>query len=160
MDTRSPTPGAGASLTLAQREALHAVLGMLIPPAPDGRMPGAAELPEMLRQVEEVAAGLPAVRDGLAALEADAIARYGSDFASLDHASRSILAGEFAARYPAALQRLGLEAVTCYYQQDAVVERLGLEARPPYPMGYQVLAGDLTLLKPVIARGRIYRDAS
>jgi len=58
------------------------------------------------------------------------------------------------------LQRLALETVTCYYQQDGVIERLGMEPRPPYPKGYQVLPGDLTLLNPVTARGRIYRDAS
>ncbi|MHB1122181.1 MAG: hypothetical protein ACYC0T_05590 [Ramlibacter sp.] len=116
--------------------------------------------PLALRHVEQVTAGLPAVRDGLAGLEADAIARYGSGLAALDHASRSALVDEFAARHPTVLQRLGLETVTCYYQQDGVLERLGLEARPPYPMGHQVPPGDLTLLKPVIARGRIYRDAS
>lgn len=162
MDTPSSTSGAGAGagLTSAQRETLQAVVGMLVPASPDGRMPGAGDMPQVLRQVEQVAAGLPAVRDELATLEADAIARYGSGFAALDDASRSALLDEFAARQPAVLQRLGLEAVTCYYQQDGVLERLGLEARPPYPLGYQVLAGDLTLLRPVIARGRIYRDAS
>lgn len=141
-------------------ETLRAVLGMLVPPSPDGRMPGAAELAEVLRHVEEVAAALPAVRDALATLESEAVARYGSEFAALDHGGLSTLLDEFAARHPAVLQRLGLEAVTCYYQQDAVVERLGLEARPPFPIGYQVLAGDLTLLKPVIARGKVYREAS
>lgn len=160
MDTPSSTPGAGAALTSSQRETLQAVVGMLVPPSPDGRMPGAADLQEVLRQVEAVAAGLPALSDGLAALEADSVARYGSGFAALDHAGRSTLLDELAARHPALLQRLGLETVTCYYQQDGVLERLGLEARPPYPVGYQVLAGDLSLLKPVIARGRIYRDAS
>lgn len=160
MDTPYSTPGASAGLTSAQRETLQAVVGMLVPPSTDGRMPGAADLPEVLRQVEEVAAGLPAVRDGLAALEAGAMARYGSGFAALDHASRSTVLDELAARHPTVLQRLGLETVTWYYQQDGVVERLGLEARPPYPVGYQVPAGDLTLLKPVTARGKIYRDAS
>lgn len=158
MDTPSSTSGAGAGLTPAQRETLQAVVGMLVPPGPDGRMPGAADMPEVLRHVEEVAAGLPAMRDGLATLESEAMARYGTGFAALDAAGRSALLDELAARHPAVLQRLGLEAVTCYYQQDGVVEGLGLEARPPYPLGYQVLAGDLTLLKPVIARGRIYRD--
>jgi len=33
-----------------------------------------------------------------------------------------------------------------------------MEARPPYPKGYQVEPGDLSLLNPVIARGKIYRD--
>jgi hypothetical protein len=61
-------------------------------------------------------------------------------------------------RDPMALQQLALATVTCYYQQDRVLEGLGMEARPPYPKGYQVPQGDLSLLDPVIARGRIYRD--
>lgn len=160
MNPPSPAPGADAGLAPGPRETLRAVLGMLVPPSPDRRMPGTADMPQVLRHVENVAAGLPAVREGLAAIEHEAMARYGAAFAALDHAARSTLLDEFAARQPAVLQRLGLEAVTCYYQQDDVIERLGLEARPPYPVGYQVPAGDLTLLDPVIARGRIYRDAS
>lgn len=154
----SPPPATGAGHPLVRRETLRAVLAMLVPASPDGRMPGAADLPEVLRCVEDAAAGLPAVLDGLDMLQAEAMARYGAAFAGLDHASRSALLGEFAARQPAVLQRLSLEAVTCYYQQDGVVRALGLEARPPYPLGYQVPAGDLALLHPVIARGRIYRD--
>jgi hypothetical protein len=160
MHPPSPTPDADAAFSSIQRETLRVVLGLLVPASPDGRMPGAADLPEVLRHVENVVAALPAVRDGLDMLEDEAMARYGAAFAALDHASRSTLLGEFAAREPAVLQRLGLETVTCYYQQDAVIERLGLEARPPYPMGYQVLSGDLSLLGPVTARGKIYRDAS
>lgn len=159
MTTSSPTPGAEAGLTPSRHETLRVLLGMLVPPSADGRMPGAAGMPEVLRHVEGVAAALPVLRDGLAALEREATARYGAGFAALDDARRSALLDEFAARQPAVLQRLGLEAVTCYYQQDGVVERLGLEARPPFPIGYQVPAGDLTLLEPVIARGRIWRDA-
>lgn len=158
MNSPAPTPGAGAGPAPVRRDTLRAVLGMLVPPSADGRMPGAADMPGVLQHVERAAAGLPAAWDGLATLESEAMARYGAGFAALDHAGRSTLLDEFAARHPAVLQRLGLEAVTCYYQQDGVLERLGLEARPPYPLGYQVPAGDLALLKPVIARGRIYRD--
>ena len=64
------------------------------------------------------------------------------------------------ARDPSALQQLALETVTCYYQQDRVLEGLGMEARPPFPTGYRVEQGDLSLLKPVIARGKICRDTS
>lgn len=160
MNPPATTPDPDAGLSPVQRETLRVVLGMLVPPSPDGRMPGAAELPQVLRHIEDVAGEVRAVRHGLDALEQEALARCGAAFAALDHTRRSTLFDEFAARHPAALQRLGLEAVTCYYQQDGVLERLGLEARPPYPLGHQVLAGDLALLRPVIARGKIYRDAS
>jgi len=159
MNTPSPASDADPGLTPARRETLRAVLGLLVPPSPDGRLPGAADLPQVLRHTETIAAE-PAVRDGLDALEHEATARYGAAFAALDQAGRSTLLDEFAARHPAVLHRLGLETVTCYYQQDGVIEGLGMEARPPFPTGYQVISGDLTLLGPVIARGKIYRDAS
>lgn len=160
MNSASPAHDPDAALAPTLRETLRAVLGLLVPASPDGRMPGAAEMPELLRHVASAAAALPAVRDGLAALEHEAAARHGAAFAALEPGSRLALLHEFAARQPAVLQRLALEAVTCYYQQDGVVERLGLEARAPYPLGYPVVSGDLTLLGPVVARGRIYRDPS
>lgn len=160
MNTPSPASDAEPGLTPARRETLRAVLGLLVPASPDGRMPGAADMPQVLQYVAKVAGELPALCEGLDRLEHDALARHGAAFAALDDASRSAVLDEFAARHPAVLQRLGLEAVTCYYQQDRVIEGLGLEARPPHPIGYQVIAGDLTLLGPVIARGKIYRDAS
>lgn len=160
MNPPSPTPAADAGLPPVRRETLRAVLDMLVPASADGRMPGAGAMPQVLRHVENLLAQLPALADGLDLLQDEATTRYGTAFATLDETGRSALLDEFAARDPAVLQRLGLEAVTCYYQQDGVIEGLGLEARAPYPTGYQVLAGDLTLLRPVIARGRIYRDAS
>jgi len=159
MNSSSSAPAAGADLAAARRETLRVVLDLLVPASTDGRLPGAGELPEVLSHIERMQAELPALRDGLDALQRGAIARHGAGFAALDQASRSTLFDEFAAREPALLQRLGLETVTCYYQQDRVIEGLGMEARPPFPTGYQVIAGDLTLLKPVIARGKIYRDA-
>ena len=44
-------------------------------------------------------------------------------------------------------------------RHGSVVEGLGLEDRPPYPKGYEVEAGDLSLLDPVRARPKLYRDA-
>lgn len=159
MNQPSSAPVPSAPSTPVQGATLRTVVGLLVPASPDGHMPSAASLPDVLRHVEDVVAALPAMGEALEALERDAVARFGAGFAVLDHASASALLTEFAARQPALLQRLGLETVTAYYQQDAVLERLGLEARAPYPIGFKVPAGDLTLLSPVTARGRIYRDA-
>lgn len=46
----------------------------------------------------------------------------------------------------------------CYYRADKVLESLGMDARPPYPLGNTVEEGDWTLLEPVKSRGKIYRD--
>lgn len=45
----------------------------------------------------------------------------------------------------------------CYYQDPRVVRAIGMEARPPFPEGYTIIDGDLTLLEPVFERGRVYR---
>jgi hypothetical protein len=50
------------------------------------------------------------------------------------------------------------QVVSFYYQNDRVLALIGLESRPPFPQGYQLEEGDLTLLEPVYNRGKIYRD--
>jgi hypothetical protein len=146
------------SLTLAQGETLRALLGVFVPASADARMPAAADLPELVGRIAAFAAPVPAIGSALDLLEAEALSRRGVAFAALDEANRSMLLNELGARDAGALRELALETVTCYYQQDRVLQGLGLEARAPYPKGYQVISGDLGLLHPVKARGRIYRD--
>ena len=45
----------------------------------------------------------------------------------------------------------------CYYRDDRVMASLGMEARPPYPGGFEVEDGDWSLLDPVKAREPFYR---
>ncbi len=47
----------------------------------------------------------------------------------------------------------------CYYRDDRVMEALGMEARAPFPKGYEVPQGDWSMLEAVQARGKIWRDA-
>lgn len=49
-------------------------------------------------------------------------------------------------------------AVQCYYRDDRVMASLQMEARPPFPQGYEIADGDWSLLDPVRRRGRIYRQ--
>lgn len=46
----------------------------------------------------------------------------------------------------------------CYYRDDRVMRSLGMDVRPPFPKGFDVPQGDWSLLEPVRARGKIYRD--
>ena len=54
-----------------------------------------------------------------------------------------------------------VEAVVsrAYYRDDRVLKSIGMEARPPYPNGYDVEQGDWSLLDPVRKRAAMYRDA-
>lgn len=44
-----------------------------------------------------------------------------------------------------------------YYQDDRVMQSLGMEPRPPFPKGYEVPEGDWSLLDPVRARAPFWR---
>jgi hypothetical protein len=48
--------------------------------------------------------------------------------------------------------------VQCYYRDDRVMASLAMAPRAPHPIGFEVPQGDWTLLEPVRARGRHYRD--
>ena len=153
------SPGPESALTAAQRSTLDAVLNLIVPPSADGRMPGAAEVGVPAYLVAQAADALPVLRDELEALERRSRARFARAFAALAQGERRSLIDELRARAPAFMSRLAMETLACYYQHDRVLEGLGLEARAPYPKGYQVVPGDLSLLAPVRSRGKIYRDA-
>ena len=46
-----------------------------------------------------------------------------------------------------------------YYSDPRVMQALGKEARAPFPKGYQLPEDDWSMLEPVQARGKIWRDA-
>lgn len=153
----SLTPG--SALTAAQLETLDAVLNLIVPPSADGRMPGAAEVGVPAYLCAEAADALPLLGDELDEIERRSLARFSRGFIALAQSERTALVEELRAQAPAFMNRLAMETLACYYQHDRVLEGLGMEARSPYPKGYEVVQGDLSLLDPVRARGKIYRDA-
>jgi hypothetical protein len=146
-------------LTSGQQASLDIVLNMIVPPSADGRMPGAAEVgvPDYL--YAEARDALPVLCRELEELDQRSRERFARGFAQLEGHERKPLIEEMRAREPSFMNRLAMETLACYYLHDRVIEGLGMEARPPYPKGYQVEQGDLSLLDPVRARGKIYRDA-
>ena len=148
-----------APLTASQRQSFDIVLAMIVPASPDGGKPSATEVDVLgyIRAHEgESLAGLGAELDRL---DAEAQARYSEAFAALAAERRQALVDSLRSQDARFLRNLALQTVTCYYGDDRVLQAYGLEARPPLPKGYDVPAGDLTLLEPVRRRGRIYRAA-
>lgn len=143
-----------SALTAAQLAILDAVLNLIVPPSADGRMPGAAEVGVPAHLCVEAADALPALR-----AELDELERRARGFLALAQGERLSLIETLRTQAPAFMNRLAMETLACYYQHDRVLGGLGMEARPPYPKGYEVVQGDLSLLAPVRARGKIYRDA-
>ncbi|MCX7141222.1 MAG: gluconate 2-dehydrogenase subunit 3 family protein [Proteobacteria bacterium] len=141
------------------RAMLDIVLNMIVPPSADARMPGAAEVGVPAYLAAEAPDALPVLRQELDELDRRSHERWARGFAELEEVERKTLVGEIRAQAPSFMNRLAMETMACYYQHDRVLAGLGREARPPYPKGYQVASGDLSLLDPVRARGKIYRDA-
>ncbi len=150
----------GSMLTAAQLAILDAVLNLIVPPSADGRMPGAAEVGVPAYLCAEAADALPVLRLELEELEQRSREQFALGFAQMEEGERRSLVESMGAQAPSFLSRLAMETLACYYQHDRVLEGLGMEARPPYPKGYQVVQGDLSLLAPVRARGKIYRDVT
>jgi hypothetical protein len=93
--------------------------------------------------------------------ELDALARsHGADaFADLDALAREAVLREHAERDPGFVPGLLFQVYTRYYVDPRVVAALGMEARPPYPQGYDVAPSDLdTLLASVRAGPKRYRE--
>ncbi len=137
---------------------LASVLDEIIPPSGDGRLPGAGEA-GLVRYLEQHAPELrPTLVQGLAALAELANARGARDFTALSREDRLEALNQLATVQPAFLPGLILQTYAGYYQNDRVLEGLGLEPRPPYPDGYKMEPADPGLLDGVRRRGKLYRD--
>ena len=151
--------GTDNPLTAGQRRVLAIVLDLIVPASDDGRRPSAAGV-DVLGYIREVEGHtLDALRADLDRLDAEARQTHGEAFASLDPATRQGLVDALREMEPHFMRTLALQTVTCYYQDDRVLEAIGVGARPPFPKGYEVPSGDLSLLEPVRQRGKVYRDA-
>ncbi len=119
------------SLSVQEQRALRAVVALMIPAGAEYGVPGADD----------------------DRIFGDILASLGRDFDTVRRVLARIgeLAGGEFADLPAERQRAVAQAFS--------VERSpGMEPRPPYPQGFEVEDGDWSLLEPVRARGKIYRD--
>ena len=125
---------------------LTLALDEIIPPRPDGRLPGAGALgiaADVEAALQKTPPLLEMVAEGLAALDA-------RGFASLPRAERLATLGDLP---PVVI----LHAFSAYYRHPRIMEALGLEPRPPHPKGYDMPPNDLSLLDPVRRRGPMWR---
>ena len=146
------------ALSATQRATLEVTLNLIVPPSEDGRMPGAAEYDVFAYFCEFAPQALPVLLGELDELERIAQAQHKASFSSLGDERAKAITDERRAADPQFMSELARQTVSCYYQQDRVVVGIGMQARPPFPQGYEVHIGDLSLLDPVRARGQVYRD--
>ena len=151
------TPEPAPPLTPAQRRSLRAAAALIIPASAEfGGVPGADD-PSIAADIERtMGRDGPAVMLALDKLDAAA----GGPLAEQAVARREAAGGWLREHEPVLAATLAGLVVACYYRDDRVMRSLGLEARPPYPQGFEVEPGDYaSLLEPVRARGRVWRHA-
>src|SRR4051794_28122548 len=154
--TETNRPPTADKLTPAEQEALLCVVGHMIPPSEEFGLPAGDDPKIFADIVKSVGRDLPALQQALRMLAELA----GSSLPALPAAKRLVLLENFRTRYPDLAGVLEAVTVRCYYRDDRVMASIGMEARPPFPIGFEVHQGDWTLLDPVRERGKIYRDVN
>lgn len=146
-------------LSADQRALLDGVLDRLIPPA--GAMPGAGQA-GTADHIDVVVGESPRLARlfvaGLRSIET-AAARRGSSFIEMSADQQDDVLKHVESSKAAFFETLLMHTYNGYYSNPAVIEGLGLEARPPQPRGHEVEFGDFSTLEAVSSRGQSYREA-
>jgi hypothetical protein len=142
-------------LSPAEAQDLRCIAAIMVPASAEFGVPGADDPVIFADIVKSLGRDTAAVRDALGLLAATA----GGSFASLDPARRETVATTFLSHGSAEVTALGRVILQCYYRDDRVMQSLGLEPRPPFPLGHTLEQGDWSLLDPVRARPKLWRDA-
>lgn len=143
-----------------QIEALGHVLDQVIPPARDGRLPGAGELglaSEVARAIAVNPFLLSVLTRALGALDDGATRAGAPRFAALDPQERGRILKEVADAEPDFVPALLFPTYVAYYQHPRVLSGLGEEPRAPFPEGYRLPPFDESLLAPVRDRGPLLK---
>ena len=146
-------------LDAEQESALAAIVAAMIPASEEYAVPSAAD-PTIFADILTLVKRHPEpVALGLAALNDIAESRHGGPFSSLGAEDKAAAIATFSQSGNQHLRAIVSMTAQCYYRDDRVMASLGMEPRPPFPKGFEVEQGDLSLLDPVRARGRIWREA-
>ena len=147
-------PDPEMTLTPTESRNLQCLAGMMIPASSEFHVPSAGDPQIFDDMVKTIGRDLPDVRKALGAL----MELSSKPFADLPEAERESVMATFLAGGGTALATLKRVVLQCYYRDDRVVMSLGLEPRPPFPKGHVLEQGDWSLLDPVKARPKMWRD--
>ena len=146
-------------IAAVHHQALRRLVGIMIPADASMAMPGADDeliFADLLRSSSRVSGPIETVLEQLDELANGAFANLHSD---QQQALALRLLDAPPAKLGPELARLFEWVLQCYYRDDRVMRCIGMEVRPPFPKGFEVEQGDWSLLEPVRARQKIYRDA-
>jgi len=141
-----------------QLETLKSALDTIIPM--DGEFPGAGELGGARYIDGKVGKSAELKRlflQGLAQVRIESNNIYNQEFSNLTATQRTEVLQHLERREPVFFDSLARHCYNFYYTQPKVLMLLGLDVRPPQPKGFQLEAGDFSLLEKVAKRGILYR---
>src|SRR5271165_4111407 len=150
----SPSASGSHALSADQCRSFLCLAEMIIPASAEYGVPSAGDdmiLADILRSLGRDAGHVVAVLQTLDTLS-------GGVFADLDAPRRGEVAARLRAAGGDALMYLTRIVLQCYYRDDRVMCSLDMEVRPPFPKGFEVEQGDWSLLDPVRARPKLFRD--
>lgn len=144
------------NLNKEQKKTLNTLLNLIIPPSNDGKMPSAADVGffDYLDSNKQ----MPWLQEGLQKIVVESHNKYGKEFSALNGSEQTQLIDDLKRNFLQFFNRLTIQIIQCYYQNDDVLKAIGIKTHPPFPNGHLLEEGDLTLLEAVYLRGKIYRD--
>ena len=148
-------PAASDDFSDAERETLRAIAGHIIPADTERSLPGADDesiFSDIVRTSRRDAAALHRAVGAVAALAL-------RGFSVLPPNEQMAVLVKFRALHPDLARVCEVVTARCYYRDARVMRAIGMDVRPPFPIGFDVEPGGLELLGPVRQRGKIYRDA-
>jgi hypothetical protein len=152
----NPAPSWGdPSLSDAEKANLAAMSARMIPASAEFKVPGADDPLIQADFAKSIGRDATAVHNTLALIEKLA----GGNLAALPEAQQDEICAKLREQGGIDLTLTTRIVLQCYYRDDRVMISLGMEPRPPFPKGHTLPQGDWSLLDPVRARGKIWRDA-
>ena len=145
-------------LSPSETRTLATLVSMMIPASDEYGVPGADDDTIVADILGTAKQHVELLQAGLKDLDTFA-SEHGAPFVELDHDARMGIVERQSDALAAFIRVVTSITVQCYYRDSRVMESLGMEARPPYPKGFDVPQGDWSMLDPVRDRGKIWRDA-
>lgn len=143
------------ALSQSEQECLRSIVGCMIPASATYGIPGADDPAVFDDLLASIRRDGDALRTILATVDREA----GGRLADLAPGERCALLARLRQERPGFFGVVEALTSRAYYRNDAVVRSIGMEPQAPFPKGFDLPQGDLSLLDAVRHRGKIYRDA-
>ena len=148
------------ALSEQQWATLQAIADVIVPPSKQYQVPGAGDRAICDNIIKDAGSRMDRLLSALAMLDDLAAQAHQRPFADLEGPLREAVGLAFQTAHSGPAAMLQTLVTQCYYRDDRVLLSLGRAARPPFPDGYDVDAGDWAVLDTVRQRTPFHRPAS